>query len=579
MLFRRRKKYNYEIDPDEIFLDASNLPQFDRYQFEGRLEKPLSKNILMFVGMFFVFVSVLFISKLVVLQIIDVDSLKTLAENNRLRQVPIFSERGVIFDRNGTELVWNEPLVGEDGRKYEFSQRKYIDKKGIAHVLGYVRYPLQDKNGYYYEDKFLGKNGLEFSYDDILNGANGLKLIETNALEEVVSQSVIEVPVNGENLILSMDVRVQGKLFEIIRDLAKNVGFDAGAGIVMDVSTGEILALTNFPEYNSGVLSLGQNEAEIEAFRNDWRKPFLNRATAGLYAPGSIVKPFLALGALRERIIRPEEKILSTGSISIPHPYFPNQKSIFKDWKAHGWVTMEEALAVSSNVYFYAIGGGYEKQEGLGIEKIESWMGTFGFGKKTNIDLSGEGVGIIPTPQWKQETFQDEWRIGDTYNTAIGQYGFQITPIQAVRAISAIANGGILLRPSIVSAIERDDTHDANSSTQSASVDIKIEEKIKISEAHFEVVRSGMRKAVLEGTASGLNIPHVSIAAKTGTAQIGILKKRVNSWIVGFFPYEEPRFAFAIVMERGPQENLIGALYVMRQLLEWMAIETPEYLE
>ena len=163
--------------------------------------------------------------------------------------------------------------------------------------------------------------------------------------------------------------------------------------------------------------------------------------------------------------------------------------------------------------------------------------------------------------------FNDEWRIGDTYNTVIGQYGFQITPVQAVRAIAAIANEGVLLTPRLLGG------KNVKKIPTSKNVSIKIPRE------YFAVVKEGLRDSVLFGTGSALNLPYVSVAAKTGTAEVGTLKKSVNSWVIGFFPYENPRFAFAVVMEKGSPKNLIGAPYVMRQLFEWMAQETPEYLK
>mgnify|MGYP001576812491 FL=1 len=189
-------------------------------------------------------------------------------------------------------------------------------------------------------------------------------------------------------------------------------------------------------------------------------------------------------------------------------------------------------------------------------------MRSFGFVEETGITLSQEERGVIPTPEWKKETFDgEEWRIGDTYNTSIGQYGYQVTPLQMARGVASVANGGILLRPQLL-------------------LGGKIEaQSLDIAPQYFDIVKEGMRLAVTEGTAQGLSMPQVKIAGKTGTAELGALKQFVNSWVVGFFPYENPRYVFTIVMERGPAKNLIGATYVMRQLLDWMILNTPEYLK
>ena len=556
-IFKKRRGSRNEIAPDEIFLDSRNLPNFDVYQFEGRLEKPISKNTIFILGLFFILVGVVFVWRIGILQILKGEAFVAQSENNRLRHTPIFSERGIIYDRNKIELAWNIPS------KDIFSKRAYLNKSGLSHILGFIGYPARDSRGNYYQTDFVGKDGLELFYDKELNGKNGLKITETDALMNIRSESVIKTPEDGENLTLTIDSVIQNKLYEFMERLAKDKGFSGGSAVIMDIQTGGLLALASFPEYSSSILSEGKNISAIRQFQTDKRKPFLNRAVSGLYTPGSVVKPFMAIAALTENIITPEKKILSTGSISIQNPYYPELKSVFKDWRPQGWVDMRDALAVSSNVYFYEIGGGFEGQKGLGISNIEKYVKMFGLGEKTGIDLSEEAKGVIPNPAWKAENFNGEpWRLGDTYHTVIGQYGFQVTPLQMARGIATIANGGKLVTPRLVK------------NEKVKSVTLK-----SISKNSFDVVRSGMRQAVTDGTAKGLNISQVQVAAKTGTAEVGISKKRVNSWVVGFFPYKNPKFSFTVVMEKGPRENTIGGLYVMRQLLDWMEENTPQYLK
>jgi penicillin-binding protein 2 len=223
---------------------------------------------------------------------------------------------------------------------------------------------------------------------------------------------------------------------------------------------------------------------------------------------------------------------------------------------------MKEAIAVSSDTYFYTIGGGYEDQNGLGITLLDKYFQLFGLTRKTGVDLLGEVEGVIPTPEWKKEKFNGEiWRLGDTYITSIGQYGTQVTPINAARFIGAIANGGKLLKPSLVKG------GDSN----------PVEDSIKLDQVDWDMVRAGMREAVTYGTSVGLNVPYVDPAAKTGTAEVGTQKEYVNSWSVGFFPYNNPKYAWAIVMEKGPSINTYGATSVMRQVLDWMSVNAPQY--
>lgn len=547
------QKHN-EIYPDEILLDSSNLPSFDTYQFEGRIVRPIGKGSILLLGVFFALVGIVYAAEVYSLQIEKGSLYAAQSEENRLREDLLFAYRGLIMDRTGERLAWNK---GEG----EIASRIYTKRAGLGLLLGYAKPPAKDAAGFYYQDRYRGKDGIEKSLDEVLAGENGANIIEVNARGEVISEHTIRAPQDGGSVVLSVDASVEEKLFEEIGALARHVGFKGGSGVIMDVQSGELLAMANYPEYSSQALSEG-DASRVKSYRENPGNPYLDRATAGLFAPGSIMKLFVAAGVLAEKIINPEKEILSTGSISVSNPYNPEKPSVFKDWKAHGYVDLRHALAVSSDVYFYVVGGGFEGQKGLGIEKIASYASGFGFGSTTSVFGFLEEEGTIPSPTWKEKIFPgDPWRLGDTYITAIGQYGFQVTPLQVVRAVSAIANGGILLRPQLL-----------------ASSTPEVSRHVPISPEDLAILREGMRLAVTEGTASALAGAPVKVAAKTGTAELGVRKERVHSWSVGFFPYENPRFAFAVVLENGPRSNTIGASFVMKQLLEWMAIYRAEYL-
>ncbi len=553
-----------EIAPDEIFLDSHNLPEFNRDQFEGRLEKPIGTRVIIAAGTIFLLIGLLFTARLFTLQIRDGAAYVAKSTANRLRHSVLFAARGIVYDRTGRLLVSNV----EDARNADIARRRYADIVGVSSVLGYVKYPSKDSAGFYYTEDYTGLGGIEKFYNTELGGTNGMRIVETDAHGTIISESLLRLPEDGKNLTLSVDARVQEKLYGFMKDLSDEIGFDGGAGALMDVESGELLALVSFPEYQSNILSDGTDKSTIARYSVNPKKLFLNRPVDGLYTPGSIVKPFLALGVLQEGLISPEKQILSTGSISIPNPFDPKKRSVFNDWRPQGLVDMRHALAVSSNVYFYEVGGGFEDQKGLGIEGIEKYARMFGLGEPVpSVPFFGKR-GVVPSPVWKAENFKgDPWRIGDTYNTAIGQYGFQITLLQAVRATAAVANGGMLLTPTLIRA------------GGAAGIMAAPPARLPVDPAHFKVVQEGMRLGVLEGTAKNLNIPEVEIAAKTGTAEIGTTKKQVNSWVIGFFPYKHPRYAFAILMEAGPRDNTVGALFVLRRLIEWMSVNTPEYLK
>ena len=548
------------VEADEIFLDAKNIQNFDRQQFEGRIEKPISKKAILFLSFSFVFMITIFAVRLAYLQVNSGEAFRKRSEDNILEKVNIFTERGIIYDRNKKELAWNK----KDDDTSSIYTRTYASP-GFSHVLGYVSYPIKDASGNYWQTDFTGKDGLEKQYNDKIKGLNGSKIIETDARGVVHSENIINSPEKGADLVTTLDSRIQGQLFNVIKGLAENNEFSGGAGVIMDINNGEVLTSTSYPEYNSEVLSLGKDSTKINDYIKDKRKVFLDRTVSGLYTPGSIVKPFFGIGALVEGVIDPIKKILSTGSISIPNPYFPDQKTIFKDWQANGWTNMAEAIAMSSDVYFYEIGAGFEGQKGLGIANIGKYAKLFGFGDKTGVDLPDENKGIIPSPEWKLMNFKgDPWRIGDTYHTSIGQYGFQVTPMEMARAVSSLANNGKLLTPHFVLG----DTEAENKITD-----------VNLPKDYFDVIHQGMRLAVTNGTASALNVPYVNVAVKTGTAQLGVNNDRVNSWVIGFFPYENPKYAFTVMMESGPKTNSVNASTAVRQLLDWMSLNTPEYFQ
>lgn len=553
------KNNRHILNPDEIFADVQNIPGFDKYQFEGRMEKPITKSTFIGVGICFFILGGLLFGKLFYLQIIKGGAYLARSESNYLRTINIPAARGIIYDRNGKELAWNDSLV--KGENLEFV-RNYADMPGLAHVLGYV--------GIGEKEKIIGKDGVEKKYEDVLRGTSGLKLEEINSKNEVISENTFKSPENGKSVKLTIDADLQFKLYSILGSVIEERGFNGGAGVILDVYSGQILALASWPEYNSRILSQGKPESSIEKFLQNQKKPFFNRAVSGLYAPGSIVKPFIALAALEEKIVSPDKEIFSSGSISLPNPFFPDKKNIFYDWRANGWVDMKRALAVSCNIYFYAIGGGYEDIRGLGISKIGKYADLFGFGSKTNIDLDREEKGLIPSPALKaSKNSQDSvWRIGDTYNASIGQGDFQITPIQAAVYAAAIANDGWLIQPYLA----------ASDSDLNGNI-LKKEEKINISSEYFRIVKEGMRMAVLEGTAQGLDGLGINVAAKTGTAELeSQANKFVNSWLIAFLPYENPRIALSILLEKGKASNLVGGVYAGRQLFEWMIIHTPKHL-
>lgn len=553
MMWRRRQRQDLEIAPDEIFLDASNTPDFDRNRFEGRLEKPLSGRIFVLLGV----TIILFMSILIIrawnLEVTNGEMFATESAQNSLEVRTLFAPRGVITDMHGVVLAENVQLSdGSMGRTYPFSS--------LSQVIGYVSYPKKDAKGIYYDTSETGITGIEAEYNSILAGKNGQLLTEIDVFGNVRSEGTIIPVVEGGTVSLSIDANLQKLFAQAIASTVRSTHFISGAGVILEVHTGAVRALVSYPSYDSNVMASGGPSETIAAYHTNIGHPFIDHAVQGVYAPGSIVKPFVASGALTDGIVTQNTIIDDPGFISIPDPYHPGEEFIYKGWKELGPVDVKKAIAWSSDIFFYTIAGGFKNQKGLGIDRLKYWYQQFGFGSQTGIDLSGEASGLIPDPDWKRSVFNESWYLGDTYFTAIGQYGMQVTPLQATRATAAIANGGKLFTPTLM----------RNRSS--------LYTMVPVGDDVLAVVREGMRQTVTSALAQALNVPYVSVAAKTGTAQTGTKNQFDNSWVVGFFPYDNPQYAFAVVLERGPSGSGSQAVNVMRQLFDALYLEQSPYV-
>jgi penicillin-binding protein 2 len=566
----KHNRPNHQVSIDEVLLDATNVNDLDHERFEGKRETKIPKRNVRLVWVVFLCVGAGFLYQLIELQIVSGAEFRTIAENNQVDEAVIIAERGVVVDRNGEPMIWNER---DETGEYDFPIRAYTDRAGLGQVLGYVSYPKRDSSGVFFRTEYVGRNGVEAAYEDVLRGTNGTKLIEVDAKQAVVSEHAIAAPTPGGQLQLSIDAELSEAMYDIIATSSAAAGFRSGAGAIMNVHTGELIALTSFPSYDPEVMADGDDVALINEYNNDERLPFLNKVIGGAYTPGSIVKPFVAYAALRERVLSEDTQMYSNGTLVIPNRYNPSNPSYFNDWRSHGQMTVREAIAYSSNIYFYVAGGGlpdYAAPQaglqsgipGLGITKMAEHYRAFGLGTTTGINLAQEQAGVVPDPAWKRATFDDDWRLGDTYFTAIGQFGFLTTPIQMLRAYSALASGGTLVRPHVnIGQILETET-------------------VELDPAIVQIVHEGMRKTVNfpGGTARALERDDVAIAAKSGTAEIGAGNAYVNSWAAGFWPYEEPQYAFILMMDRAPRSNSLGATRIMGDVVEWMSEYRPEYL-
>ncbi|MDP2696016.1 MAG: penicillin-binding transpeptidase domain-containing protein, partial [bacterium] len=313
--------------------------------------------------------------------------------------------------------------------------RLYIDGPIFSHIVGYTGFADSG-------NEIVGKAGLEDYYDWRLSGREGSSILYRDTYGNILEDRIVNEPVAGEQLVTAIDADLQRYFYNSLKLGLRRLGRDAGVGIAINPQSGEILALVSMPSYDNNLLISRGNDDVKKAILNSSRQPLFNRAIAGTYSPGSTIKPLVALAALKDGVIDPAHQIFSAGFIEIPNLYFPNQPSRFLDWKAHGWVDLRSALARSSNIYFYAVGGGLDDIKGLGIEKLKYYWQYFGFGKIMGVDMANESSGYLPDPQKKENNSSDIWRIGDTYNISIGQGDLSVSPLQLISFIASIANGG-----------------------------------------------------------------------------------------------------------------------------------------
>ncbi|OGZ92182.1 MAG: hypothetical protein A2549_03525 [Candidatus Staskawiczbacteria bacterium RIFOXYD2_FULL_37_10] len=381
---------------------------------------------------------------------------------------------------------------------------------------------------------------------------------------------ILSEPEPGYNLVLNIDAGLQERIYNALGKSLENVGAKKGAAVAMDPKTGAVLALVSYPSYDNNLFSGGISQEDYDNLQNDVNQPLFNRAIQGQYPTGSTIKPFEAAAALQEKLISPTKQINDPGYILVPNQYDPSIVYRYGGVAPHGWVDMKKALAVSSNIYFYTIGGGYEDQKGLGPTKIKEYLSLFGWNEKTGIDLPSEFSGLIPDPDWKKRVKGEGWWDGDTYNLSIGQSDLQTTPLQVASAYCAIANGGTLYKPQIVNKII---SGSPGSSQLVKQFSPEVIRSNFIDPENLEIVREGMRDGVVQpyGLSTYLNDLPFSVAAKTGTAEIGY-KDRFNVWSAVFAPYEDPQIVLVMTVER---VNGLGAvtLPVAKEVLNWYFAE------
>lgn len=461
-----------------------------------------------------------------------------------------------------TAFALREQMADLPGVRVEvLPRRDYPDGMMLSDIVGFMgavnedEYAKYKDSGYTPNDR-IGKTGVELTYEPVLRGIEGTKDVETDASGREL-RVIDQTPAKpGNNVVLSIDLDLQQKVTEYLQ--AAMGGSRDAAAVVLDVRTGEVLAMVSLPAFDSNMFSGPIDDNAYQALLDNAGKPLVNHAIAEVYPPGSTFKQITGTAALQEGVATAGTTITSYGSIQVKNEYDPSISYTFKDWAALGTMNFYRGVAMSSDVYFYYLSGGYtdpntgrEVFQGLGATRLAAWARKYGLGSPTGVDLPGEAAGNIPDPDWKLQTVGEPWTIGDTYNFGIGQGYVTATPLQMVRVTAAIANGGDVLVPHVVKEIR-----DANGNTVS-SIPRMVQTNLGIDPRNFSIFREGMREAVAlpDGTAHSAASKYVQTAGKTGTAEFGERRPdgtyTEHGWFTGFAPFDNPQIAVVVFLDQG----------------------------
>jgi penicillin-binding protein 2 len=468
---------------------------------------------------------------------------------------PILLKENITQDQS---LILAEELSALPGIALEKTAiRSYENSAIFSHVIGYdgkITKAEMDKNEGYLMTDYIGKTGLEKSYEQELKGVYGTQQVEVDSRGEIKKNLGVISPQMGNDLVLNIDQELQKKIHDSLSAILEKTETKTAAAVAIDPSTGGVLALVSLPSYDNNLFAKGISSEEYQKLVKDKNIPLLNRVTSGEYPPGSTIKPAVAAAALSEGTITPATIIdgmggaLNIGSFR------------FGDWKVHGPSDVRMAIAESNDIFFYTIGGGYGNIAGLGMDRMKKYEDLFGFGEATGVDLQGESVGLIPSEQWKLDKIGEKWYVGDSYHCAIGQGFVLATPMQLANFTAALANGGTLYSPKIVNQIRKTGGEDS-------FIQPEIIRKDFIAKDIMQVVREGMRQTVTAGTAQSLKNLPVAVAGKTGTAQFGS-ENKTHAWFISFAPYDDPKIALVVLVE-GESEGNSGAVPVTKEVYDW----------
>jgi len=576
------------------------------------------------------------------LQVTQQEHYQTLAEANRISISPLVPNRGLIYDRSGRILAQNysaytlevvpsqiedleatlneladiieitptdrqrfKKLLKESKRfkslpvrsrltdeeiatfavnRYRFPGveikarvlRQYPEKEIVSHIIGYIsRINDQDldqleRDGElhnYRGSQHIGKIGIEQSYEKQLHGITGFEEVETDAAGRSIRVLSRTPPLSGSNLILSLDLGLQ-------EAAEKAFGDRRGALVALDPNNGEVLAFVSKPGYDNNLFIGGIDQENWSLLNKSIDRPLNNRALRGVYPPGSTFKPFMALAALELGKRTPEYSMSDPGFFSLP-----GVDRRYRDWKpgGHGRVDLHKSLVVSCDTYYYSLAND------LGIDNIHSFIGQFGLGKRTGIDIEGEVAGLLPSSAWKMSQYKQKWYAGDTISVSIGQGYNLATPLQLAFATMVIANNGKAYAPRLVKQIQNSQTGEVE------DIPAKLLYSLNLKPKNLEIVKNALVDVTRPGgtaAKAGANAAY-TFAGKTGTSQVIAIKQgerynekainerhRDHAMFIAYAPAENPKIALAVLVENTGTGGSTAAP-IARQVFDYFLLGKP----
>ncbi len=475
-------------------------------------------------------------------------------------------------------------------RVLETSVREYVYGEMVSHVLGFMG-PIPVKAiaeyleaGYLLEEE-IGLSGIEAWYQDNLRGIPGLKTIEVDIFgQERRTVGEMQKAVPGQDISLTLDVNLQQIMFNALWDMVALKNAESAVAVAMDPRNGQVLGMVSLPSFDNNVFSGGLREGYVRIVQDE-RRPLINYAIGGLYPPGSTFKIVTALAGLEEQVIGPRTIIVDHGPIYLPNRFAPDDPALaqeFVSWNHargfnHGSLTLRRALAVSNDIYFYQVGGGYPGSFiGLQQSQLVGWAQKLGYGEVSGIDLPGEVSFPVPDDQWKRNIWASSWVTGDSYNMAIGQGYMLATPLQVLQSVVPIANGGTLYRPQLALRIVDSDSGRIMQEFVPETI-----RSLNVDPASLAEIRQGMRDVVNTsyGTAPRGQILGVTVAGKTGTAEYCEYDRDLQDCVrdeegnlpthasyLAFAPFRDPKIA-VLVFVYGGGEGSDSAVPVASEIL------------